>query len=142
MVSGAAVGADSAPSMEMSISGPVIAVQGTRASTDFFLARSGVTETSSESPGAPSKTTESVRLSALPVTRTREPTWPAVTPVHCVRHVSARILGPGPATAPPVGGVEALAGTTARAARADPSRYADVSRGRRGRPATAAECGT
>src|SRR4051794_12151646 len=142
MVRGTAVGADSAPSVETSITGPVTAVRGTRASTYFFFARSGVTATSSAAPGAPSKTTESVRFSALPCTRTRDPTCPAVTPMHPLRHCSALIRGAGPATAPPVGGAAAAGEVATTAARTEPSRYADVSRGRRSRPSTTAECGT
>ena len=70
----------------------------------------------------------------------REPARATLTPAQAVRQSSARSFGVGPACAPPVGGVAAVAGTLARPAMASPSTYAYVSRGRL-RPATTAECG-
>ncbi len=109
IVSGTGEGADSAPSTETSTTGPLTAVRGTRASTHFLCGRSAGTETSSAPPAAPWKTTESTALRARPLTRTREPARATLTPAQAVRQISARSFGGGPACAPPVGAVAAVA---------------------------------
>ena len=86
MVSGTAVGGGlGAVADDEHRPGRSTAVRGTRASTYFFCARSGGTETSSAAPGGALEddgVDALERLALQPLTRTREPMRPAVTPMH------------------------------------------------------------